>query len=100
MADGSSISVSTCALHVGQRVDKWSVASRNQRRISESAHDYSAPDRFVKRGGASVAVKSMSARQMEAFKYVFCLETASQELFSLAPLTSSYFSYIAYFRVV
>jgi hypothetical protein len=29
-----------------------------------------------------------------------CLETASQELFSLAPLTSSYFSYIAYFRVV
>lgn len=67
VADGSSISVSTCALHVGQRVDKWSVASRNQRRISESAHDYSAPDRFVKRGGASVAVKSMSARQMEAF---------------------------------
>lgn len=74
VADGSSISVSTCALHVGQRVDKWSVASRNQRRISESAHDYSAPDRFVKRGGASVAVKSMSARQMEAFKYVFVLK--------------------------
>jgi hypothetical protein len=63
--------VAQLAINVGKRVDGWAGRSHHGGSVSSRRKDFEVAPRLPvqqHRGGASIAAKTMTARQFEAFK--------------------------------
>ena len=72
--DASSPTASHLALHLGRRVDQWMSNSRLSRRGEQTP----IPEPLYRRGGSRAAAKTMTAAQMEVFRYVRCCREISR----------------------